>query len=129
MDKRTGRKTVGTRQPIVNVALPSYTLQEAVDFVIKIKRANNLKGRTISGYIQNMNYFIEWVTERYGEITICEVTADLLREYVLWCAKDKEYYAGHPFKAEYEKGKARVIAGISKRPYPRVKDVLCGSVR
>ncbi|ANA80169.1 integrase [Paenibacillus glucanolyticus] len=105
MDKRTGRKTVGTRQPIVNVALPSYTLQEAVDFVIKIKRANNLKGRTISGYIQNMNYFIEWVTERYGEITICEVTADLLREYVLWCAKDKEYYAGHPFKAEYEKGK------------------------
>lgn len=105
MDKRTGRKTVNARQPIMDVGLPSYTLQEAVEFVVSIKRANNLKGRTISGYIQNMNYFIEWINERYGEITIQEVTATMLREYVLWCAEEKEYYAGHPFKSEYEKGR------------------------
>lgn len=103
MDKRTGRKTVNTRQPIVNVGLPSYTLSEALDFVINIKRANNLKERTIRGYIQNMEYFIEWIAQRYGDIPIQGVTVDILREYVLWCANDKEFYAGHPFKAEYEK--------------------------
>jgi integrase/recombinase XerD len=103
MDKRIGRKTVTERQPIENIALPSYNLEEAVDFVINVKRAKNLKDRTIDGYVQNMRYFIDWVTERYGQISINEVTAAILREYVLWCADEKEFYGGHPFKSEYDK--------------------------
>lgn len=91
------------RRPIADVGLPSYTLNEAVDFVIKVKRANNLKERTIRGYVQNMQYFIEWVAERYGELPVQDVTTAMLREYVLWCAEEKEYYGGHPYKAEYDK--------------------------
>ncbi|WP_416293057.1 tyrosine-type recombinase/integrase [Paenibacillus illinoisensis] len=104
MDKREGRKTVQTRRPMADVGLPSYTLEEAVEFVVKVKRANNLKDKTINGYIQNMGYFIEWVTERYGrDISANDITIAILREYVLWCSQEKVYYEGHPFKSEYEK--------------------------
>lgn len=102
-DKRTGRHTVTNRTPIVSVGLPSYSLEEAVEFVVKLKRAKNLKERTISDYVQNMGYFIEWVTERYGEITISEVTAAIIRDYVLWCAAEKVHFEGHPYKADYGK--------------------------
>lgn len=109
-DKREGRKQVFDRQPLPDVNLPSYTLSEAVDFVMKIKRANNLKDRTLRGYIENMNYFIEWISERYGEISVQDVTAGLLRDYVLWCANDKGFYEGHPFKAESSKNKRGLSA-------------------
>ncbi|MDO3681623.1 tyrosine-type recombinase/integrase [Paenibacillus ehimensis] len=102
-DKRMGRKTVTDRKPIENVGLPAYTLEEAVEFVMKVKRAKNLKERTLDGYVQNMRYFIDWVAERHGELTVQDVTADMLRDYVLWCAEEKEYYGGHPYKAEYDK--------------------------
>lgn len=102
-DKRTGRKQITERQPVETVGLPSYTLEEAVEFVVKVKRAKNLKGRTIDGYVANMQYFIEWVAERHGDLSIQDVTTDLIREYVLWCAEEKEYYAGHPYKSEYDK--------------------------
>lgn len=102
-DKRTGRRTVMERQSIADVGLPSYTLREAVDFVMNVKRAKNLKERTIDGYIQNMDYFIAWVEDRYGEIGINDVTTAMLREYILWCAQEKEYYGGHPFKSDFDK--------------------------
>lgn len=104
MDKRTGKKTLTQRTPIAEVGLPSFTLEEAVDFVVKIKRANNLKEKTINDYVKNMRYFMEWVADQqYDEITIQDVTADMLRDYVIWCANEKEYYAGHPFKSEFKK--------------------------
>ncbi|MBE1443911.1 tyrosine-type recombinase/integrase [Paenibacillus sp. OAS669] len=102
-DKRAGRKQVMGRQPVEYVELPSYTLEEAVEFVVKVKRAKNLKERTIDGYIDNMRYFIEWVSEHYGELSIQDVTTAIIREYVLWCAEEKEYYSGHPYKSEYDK--------------------------
>ncbi|MFD0716164.1 hypothetical protein [Paenibacillus sp. GCM10027626] len=45
MDKRIGRRTIGERVPIEPAGPPSYTLDEA----IKVKRAKNLKDRTING--------------------------------------------------------------------------------
>ncbi|MCR2805317.1 tyrosine-type recombinase/integrase [Paenibacillus soyae] len=103
VNKRVGRRTVNERTPIADVGLNTFTLQEAVTFVMKVKRAKNLKPRTIRGYEDNMQYFIDWVTERYGEIGIGKVTAAMLRDYVLWCSEEKTYYEGHPFKADYDK--------------------------
>lgn len=103
MDKRTGRKTVQARRPIVDVGLPSYSLAEAMDFVVKVKRANNLKEKTLNGYIRNFEYFMEWVAENYGELSANDVTVEILREYVLWCSTEKVYYEGHPFKSEFDK--------------------------
>ena len=99
------RRTVTERKPTVAVGLPSFTLEEAVKFVMKVKRAKNLKPKTLDGYEQNMRYVIEWAEGRYGEIVINEVTTDMLREYILWCAEEKEYYEGHLYKSEYEKGR------------------------
>lgn len=110
MDKRTGKRTVTQRVPIADGGIPSYTLEEAVDYVIKIKRASNLKERTISGYIQNMQYFVNWVFGKYGEITIQDVTTNILREYILWCSDEKEYYGGHPFKSGLDQERRGISA-------------------
>lgn len=63
-DKRVGRRTITERKLITAAGLPSFTLEEAVEFVMKVKRAKNLKPKTLAGYEQNMRYFIEWVTDR-----------------------------------------------------------------
>lgn len=98
MDRRIGKRQVMRRDPVINVNLPEYTIEEALEFFVKVKRANNLKERTITGYVQNMRYFYEWLTEEYDVIHVGDITAEILREYVIWCANDKEYYGGHPFK-------------------------------
>lgn len=112
MDKRKGKQTIGARTtvPIAHVEPQACSLEEAVDIVVKVKRAKNLKQRTIKGYITNMRYFIDWTTERYGEIHIHDVTVGMLRENVLWCSEEKEYYEGHPFKADFEKEKRGLAA-------------------
>jgi integrase/recombinase XerD len=110
VNKRTGRPTLNERNPIDYVALPSYTLGEAVDFVMKVKRAKNLKERTLSGYVINMRYFTEWITERYGELPIQDVTTAIIRDYVLWCSDEKEFYGGHPYKAQYDKERRGISA-------------------
>lgn len=108
-DKRKGKRILSDRRP-VDVGIPSYTLQEAVEYVMTVKRAKNLKRRTLDGYEANMTYWVEWMTERYGHITITDVTTAMLREYVLWCAKEKGYYEGHPYKAEFSEGRRGISA-------------------
>jgi integrase/recombinase XerD len=109
-DKRTGRKQVIKRMEVKEVGLPSFTLSEAVQYVIVLKRAKNLKERTVKEYLINMQYFIEWVIERYGEIPSEEITSSLLRQYVLWCSNEKDHYGGHPFKQEYGAGRKGLSA-------------------
>jgi integrase/recombinase XerD len=109
-DKRLGRRQITTRIPTKVEALPDLTLREAIKYVVVLKRAKNLKERTIRDYEINMNYLIEWITERYGTISVSEVTALMLREYVLWCSKEKGFYEGHPFKSEYLAGKRGISA-------------------
>lgn len=109
-DKRTGKKQVTTRAMIGDVTLSSLTLKEAVEQVVILKRAKNLKERTINDYVINMNYLIEWIKERHGNISIHEIESTLLREYIIWCAKEKSFYGGHPFKEDYSAGKKGISA-------------------
>ncbi|WP_261807963.1 hypothetical protein [Paenibacillus sp. N3.4] len=104
-DKRTGRNQVFDRQPLPDVNIPNYTLREVIDFVMKINRANNLKERTLHGCIAIIDYFIEWICAKYGEVSIQEVTASIMRDcdYVLCYANEKGYYEGHPIKLEFSK--------------------------
>jgi len=89
-DKRKGKRQVWEREiDVSDEALPSYTLDEAVDFVVKVKRSKNLKQRTIDGYVINMRYFIDWITEKFGELPVSEITVSTLRDYVLWCLMKK----------------------------------------
>ena len=100
-DRRIGKKTVLQRTvPEKDDVLPTpaHTMDEALEYFVQIKRAANLKDRTIQGYVQNMRYFIEWLTDRYGQMNVNDVTVDILREYIVWCATEKPYYDNHPFK-------------------------------
>jgi integrase/recombinase XerD len=57
-----------------------------------------------------MNYLVEWMKERYGELSVQDVSSSLLREYILWCSSEKDYYGGHPFKGDYAAGKKGLSA-------------------
>lgn len=119
MDKRIGRKTIMERKPVEIIGLPSYTLEEAVEFVMRVKKANNLKVRTIDGYIQNMRYFIDWTNERYGEVLVTNVTAAMIRDYVIWSADEKQYYSGHPYKADFDKERRGLSQSVTAGRYIR----------
>lgn len=98
-DPRVGRRQITERTAVTAIPdTPRYTLEEAVEFVVKVKRAKNLKGRTLNGYIANMSYFVEWLNKNYPDAKADDITIEILREYILWCAAEKEYYGGHPFK-------------------------------
>ncbi|GAC44281.1 hypothetical protein [Paenibacillus popilliae] len=49
MDKRKGKQTIGARTtvPVAHIEPQACSLEEAVDIVVKVKRAKNLKQRTI----------------------------------------------------------------------------------
>jgi integrase/recombinase XerD len=105
MSRRIGRRQVTQRTTAYIPDTPRYTLAEATEYVLRVKRANNLKERTLRGYIANMRYFLDWINQRYPNLYANDVTVDILREYVLWCANEKQYYDGHPFKSEYDKNR------------------------
>jgi integrase/recombinase XerD len=104
MDKRVGRRTVRERYVDTReVVLPSYSFEDAVELFLNVKKANNLKKRTLDGYKVNLRYFSDWMLNDHGNLTIDRITIHILREYVLWCANEKPYYQDHPYKAEWDK--------------------------
>jgi integrase/recombinase XerD len=102
-DKRTGRVQIRERNVDSTSTLVSYGMEDALQLFLTVKEAQNLKQRTRRDYETNMRYFIEWIGKYYGEITVDDISIKILREYVLWCANEKEYYGGHPFKSEVDK--------------------------
>lgn len=105
MDKRKGRKTLRQRVAIAEPEHVSYSLDNAAEIFLRVKRANNLKERTLRDYETNLRYFFDWVRDNYGEISVSEIDIIMLRNYVLWCANDKNYYEGHPFKGDSYTGR------------------------
>jgi integrase/recombinase XerD len=104
-DKRTGHRTVRERSAEVQRLMPTYSFKDAVAQFENVKKANNLKKRTLEGYKTNLRYFYEWLVVRKGDINIDAIGIEILREYVLWCFNDKPFYEDHPFKSEYDKGR------------------------
>lgn len=102
-DKRKGTKMIKERNPIAKLDAPVFTFEDAVKVFMNVKKANNLKQKTLKGYEQNLRYFQEWFSERYEGMSLENVSTAILRDYMLWCANEKQYYEGHPFKSEFEK--------------------------
>jgi len=104
-DKRIGKRQIFMRETGETAVTVAMTVDEAVKKVVQIKRARNLKERTIHDYIRSMGYFSKWLNENYPGLLVHEITLDILRSYVLWCANEKVYYEGHPYKSEVDKGR------------------------
>lgn len=109
LDKRTGRRTVRERfMEAGEVSLPTYAIEDAVELFMGVKRACNLKERTLKGYEINMRYFSEWIMDSNGKMNIGQVSVKVLREYVLWCSNEKPYYEHHPYKSEFDKDRCGI---------------------
>lgn len=99
-DKRKGRKTLVRREVTQEPSESLLSLESALQLFLNVKRANNLKERTLLDYEINMRKFFEWINDNYGDISVSRITIHILREYVLWCANEKRYNEGHPYKGK-----------------------------
>ncbi|WP_169713802.1 tyrosine-type recombinase/integrase [Paludifilum halophilum] len=64
-------------------ARPSLKLSEALEYVISVKRAENLRERTLKDYREYFERFVDWLAERYPDITRADqVGAKMIRGYV-----------------------------------------------
>jgi integrase/recombinase XerD len=113
MDKRKGRVTLRERKPTLKKQA-AMDLKDSIQFFLNVKQSVNLKERTISDYHINLNYFKAWMDKNHKQTNIEAITIDLLREYVVWCAYEKDYYKGHPFKC-YEGRKGMSPASVNVR--------------
>ncbi|MCL6597108.1 MAG: phage integrase SAM-like domain-containing protein, partial [Alicyclobacillus macrosporangiidus] len=67
-----------------------------MDEFIKAKTAERSSPRTIRDYKTHFAYLKRWLQQRYGRITISEITPAILREYIAWMSNEKEKYDDHP---------------------------------
>jgi integrase/recombinase XerD len=103
-DKRKGMRSVRERSAAsVKSKSPTITINEAKKLFMDIKRAENLKDKTLLGYERNLEYFNDWLQDNYDDISVSDITAPMIREYMTWCVNDKTFYDGHPYKSDYNK--------------------------
>jgi integrase/recombinase XerD len=104
MDKRTGRTTLRERKPRLKKQA-SVNLDSAIQLFLNVKRSINLKERTLSDYEINLHYFKTWLENKDQGLCIQDVDIEMLRQYIVWCAYEKDFYKGHPFKEKPNRGK------------------------
>lgn len=67
-----------------------YTIQQALNEFISLKKTLGVKERTMNDYHLLMGYFIEWLDETYSDIKfIHEVNTGVLREYIVYLKEEK----------------------------------------
>lgn len=72
-------------------AMPSLTLPDALEYVISVKKAENLRERTLRDYRTYFTAFIEWMAERYPDVkTADEVSAEHIRHYAEYLRYEKQ---------------------------------------
>ena len=110
------KRVVGKRAVVERSAnhegkkLISMTIEDATEYFLNLKKTKNLKEKTLAGYALNMSYFATWLNERYEGVSVSKITTEILREYIMWCAKEKQYYENHPFKQKHYQGKTGISA-------------------
>lgn len=113
--KRIGVRPARTDITAIETALPSVTFEQATRLFCDVKRAQNLKPKTMKGYESNIRYFHEWLEENHQELGVRDIGASTIREYMLWCANEKIQYDDHPLKGNEENKQGLSPASVNVR--------------
>ncbi|WCK53890.1 tyrosine-type recombinase/integrase [Aneurinibacillus sp. Ricciae_BoGa-3] len=63
---------------------------------IRAKQVEGLKPRTIQDHKNHYKYLQQWLVERYPFLSLEELTADHIREYIHYMLKEHQHFEGHP---------------------------------
>lgn len=76
--KRLTSRTVDEKSSTV-----IFTFEQAYEYFLSSKKAEELRKPTLTGYHEHFNFFIKWLNEYHPEIkTIDELTFPTIRLYV-----------------------------------------------
>ncbi|MGG1517471.1 hypothetical protein ABE504_18810 [Paenibacillus oryzisoli] len=79
LKKKERRVPVGNRTS--EQGYPRISFQQALDFVMSVKRAEGLRERTLKDYEKHFGYFLNWLTDKYPEIEfVDELTSTIFRQ-------------------------------------------------
>ncbi len=105
-----------------HVEYPRLTLGQALDMVISAKRAEGLRERTITDYVKNYGYFVEWLSTHYEIEYVDELSPDIFRDYINYLMYDARRYDGHKhINAENQRiGLSDTTVNIRLRTYKAI---------
>ncbi|EGG35237.1 tyrosine-type recombinase/integrase [Paenibacillus sp. HGF5] len=87
-----------TKRINTDKSYPQLTLEQALDMAISAKRAEGLRKRTIRDYEKHYGYFVKWLRVNHPEAEYIEdVSAAILRDFVLYMKHDARRYDGHKY--------------------------------
>jgi len=93
LKKRERRVTAGGRTV---KSYPEIPLDQALDLVISVKRAEGLRERTLKDYVKNHGYFADWLCRQYPEVSYAgEITNAMIRDHVSYLRYNRVRYDGH----------------------------------
>lgn len=91
-NSRKGKPIVRTRKntEINNYSPLNYTVDQAFESFISLKKNLGVRKRTESDYHLFMKYFREWLCEKYPHINlISEISTQILREYLVYLKEER----------------------------------------
>ncbi|MCU6709287.1 tyrosine-type recombinase/integrase [Paenibacillus sp. J5C_2022] len=84
---------------------PELTLQQALDMVISVKKAEGLRERSLQDYTKDFGYFTKWLAEHHPDIQyVHELNAGIFRDHVAWMKYDAKRYGGHKYNNNRDHG-------------------------
>jgi integrase/recombinase XerD len=84
---------------------PELTLQQALDLVVSVKRAEGLRDRTLRDYEKDYRYFTKWLDEFHPEIEyVHQLSASIFRDHITWMKYDVKKYGDHKYNNKKDHG-------------------------
>lgn len=93
------------------------TFDEAVNYVIKGKKLEGLRERTLQDYEKSWKYFTDWLFDNHDYEHINELKTNDFRNYINYMKYDKQKYSGHKYinSEEQEVGLSNTTINIQLR--------------
>ncbi|MYL44410.1 tyrosine-type recombinase/integrase [Virgibacillus halodenitrificans] len=92
-DSRKGKSVVRKRRTnhIDHSLTIGYTIDQAFEHFISLKKSIGVRDRTMTDYINLMKYFLDWLSKEYPDIVNVEdISTKILREYIVYL-KEEHY--------------------------------------
>ena len=85
------------RMEVSGKIYPSYSLDQAINYVISTKKAEGLRERTLVDYAKHWGYFTKWLNTHYEIKEVADIGVDIIRNHVNYMKHDAKRYEGHKF--------------------------------
>jgi integrase/recombinase XerD len=100
-DPRNNKRIIRQRQ-FAPQAL-QHPLDYYFDIFLRAKKAEGLRERTINDHHRHYKYFRDWLFVNFPILSIEELTADHIRQYIHYMLSERQQFQGHPSRGKNSK--------------------------